>query len=105
MNLHDVAVGHLVLGTYLLPIERFAPPDARKLDVVAELLVHLASHVEHGLSVPHGEWPIRIGRLPGRLSVNAHDPERPKQPRADLVELLASFSGDCAPGELGSEKI
>ena len=88
MELENVAVYHLMLGTHLLPVETRGAPHPRVLEAPGHILVDQPRHIEDGLTPFHGEWPSEIGLLTGDLGVHPDNTEMHLQPLPQLFETL-----------------
>ena len=61
VQLHDVAVADVMLGSHLLAVEGTAAPKARELECVRNVQMHESRYIEHSVAAAHGEGstPVR----------------------------------------------
>ena len=86
MQFDDVAVGHGVVPSDVLPVESGRPPDPRVPQRAGEVLVHEPRDVLHGLSPAKGERVVAVWWTAGYLRVDAQNAEMGEEPGADLPE-------------------
>ena len=86
MQLDDVAVGHGMVPSDMLPVESGRPPYPRVLQRAGEVLVHEPRNVLHGLPAAKGERVAAVWWAAGCLRVDAQDAEVAEKPGTDLPE-------------------
>ena len=101
MQLHNVAVGHRVVGANVLALEFRMAPDARVLERALEVLVHEPRDMAHCFPAAQGERPALVGRLP----LLHRDPFDRMLAAQSLVEGVPILGRDQALAGFGVELV